>query len=218
VNSTEAAKLLVHCAAFDNRQPSRAAAEAWAVALRDVPLDADTLDAVARYYGTPPKDPNQRLWIQPHDVRAHRRSIRSERAQGFVYEPPGEEEHPRRFLARYRAQLEAVASGSVPAPIGAPALTGGPHKDVAEKIAEIGRAVPEDDDSQRGVFGVRCPKCDAPIGRSCWTPARRRRSAPHPARARLAAGDPVSTPGVDAEATRRQDASRRFLAEQGDAS
>lgn len=219
MNRTEAARLLVHCAAFDNRQPSRAASEAWAVALHDLPLDADTLDAVARYYGTAPKDPNQRLWIQPHDVRTHRRAIRSERAQGFVYEPPPENEPAQLYLARYRAQLDAVASGQVPAPSSTPALTGGPHRDVAARLPEIGRRVPEEDDSPaRGVHGVRCPQCKAAIGRPCRTPGGKRRPGPHPARERAAAGLPAEDPAAAAEAARRREASRRFLAEQGDAS
>ena len=65
----DAARLLAACAAFDNRQPSEMAKRAWATALNDVPLDQDCFDAVAAFYGTPPQDPNQRLWIQPHNVR-----------------------------------------------------------------------------------------------------------------------------------------------------
>lgn len=83
MNTAEAIRLLAHCAAFDNRQPSRAAAEAWAAALHDVPLDEDTLAAVARYYGTPDSDSGQK-WIQPHHVRTHRNALRDDRLG-----PPG---------------------------------------------------------------------------------------------------------------------------------
>lgn len=189
MNRAEAAELLGHAAAFDNRTVGIVDATAWAAALPDVPLDADTLAAVARFYGTPPKDPNQRLWMQPHDVRTHRRAIRSERALGFVYQPPLDAESGRTFLARYRAQLEAVASGRAPAPAGTPVLEGGPHESVAKRLAGFGREVPSEPDGRRGALGVPCPRCDAPIGRSCRTSVRRRRMAdPHPARIDAAKG------------------------------
>ena len=47
---SEASDLLTRCAGFDNRQPSASAAEAWASALRDIPLDADAFAAVDRFY------------------------------------------------------------------------------------------------------------------------------------------------------------------------
>src|SRR4051812_39890189 len=119
--------LLARAAAFDNRTVGRVDAEAWAAALHDVPYDDDATAAVARYYGTAPKDPSTRLWIQPHNVRSLRKTIRSERAEGFRYEPPALDETPREFLARYRGQLEAVASGRVTPPAGRLALEGGPH-------------------------------------------------------------------------------------------
>src|SRR5688500_14257928 len=111
----EASDLLTRCAGFDNRQPSAAAAIAWASALHDIPLDADAYAAVDRYYGTPPKDPNQRLWIQPHDVRRLRRTIRSERVEHFQYDQAGDEAPPE-LIARYRGQLDALASGRHPHP------------------------------------------------------------------------------------------------------
>ncbi|MGI5162748.1 hypothetical protein ACQEU3_47080 [Spirillospora sp. CA-253888] len=76
---TDAAELLLHCAAFDNRKPSAAAAKAWAAALHDVPLDEDTLNAVARYYGTPEPGETGNKWMQPHHVRTHRKAIRGAR-------------------------------------------------------------------------------------------------------------------------------------------
>jgi hypothetical protein len=194
VNPREAARLLGHAAAFDNRKPSEAAAVAWSVALSDVPLDEDTLAAVARFYGTPPKDPGERLWIQPHDVRTHRRAIRSERARHFVYAPPAVDEPGRPYLARYRQQLEGVASGRVPAPSDAPALTGPPAEKVAKFIAGIGRQVPDVGEVKRpGPGGVVCPKCSAPIGRPCRLASGRERGKPHPARVRVALGQPAAT-------------------------
>lgn len=79
MDKADAAQLLGYCAAFDNRTVGRVDATAWAAALRDVPCDGDALDAVARYYGTAPERPGERLWIQPHHVRAGRLAIRKER-------------------------------------------------------------------------------------------------------------------------------------------
>lgn len=191
----EASDLLSRCAAFDNRKPSLVAAQAWANALHDVPLDQDTFAAVDQFYATPPAKPGERLWIQPHDVRAHRRQIRADRTANFVYEPPAGDEDPA-FLTRFRAQLAAVASGIVAAPSTAPALEGGPHPDVVRALEGVGREVLDDDEDQAAVAAVRrpgplgreCPKCSASIGRPCRTPGGKER-VPHPAR-RGEAGDP----------------------------
>jgi hypothetical protein len=230
----EASDLLTRCAGFDNRQPSAAAAIAWASALGDIPLDADAYAAVDRYYGTPPKDPNQRLWIQPHDVRRLRRTIRSERLENFQYEPVGDEA-PAEFIARYRGQLDAIASGRRPAPADRLALTGGPHKDVAKALeaGSIGRTVPDSDDEalvdavrRVGPLGVECPSCGAPMGRPCKTPGGspkqplgKPRPKPHAARIRAAAGQAEQTPEQRAaEEQRIREASRRALARESEAS
>lgn len=194
MNIEEAKQLLAACAAFDNRQPSLIAARAWATALRDLPLDQDCFDAVARFYGTPPKTPGDRLWIQPHDVRTHRQAIRNERIENFVYDGDPDE-NPRQYLARYRRQLAATAAGQIAAPGTAPALTGGPHKDVAKELAAVGREVPGEDGEEepirrRGPLGVECPVCHAPIGRPCKTALRGRNAKTiHPARRRVAKGE-----------------------------
>lgn len=215
----EAAELLGHAAAFDNRTVGVVDARAWAAALPDVPLDADALAAVARFYGTPPKEPGTRLWIQPHDVRTHRRAIRSERAQHFVYEPPpAGDEDGQRYLARYRTQLGAVASGSVPPPSRAPALEGGPHRDVADALGGVGRRVPDEDEQptvrRPGPHGRPCPKCAAPIGRPCRLPDGRERGRPHPARVRVAQGLPAATETEQDIARRRESA--RLLTQEAD--
>ncbi|MFE9127037.1 hypothetical protein ACFYOF_16730 [Streptomyces sp. NPDC007148] len=185
----DAAKLLAACAAFDNRQPSQIARRAWARALHDVPLDDDCFDAVARFYGTPPKD-GQRLWIQPHDVRTHRAALRAERLANFVYTPPTGDTDPH-YIQRLRGQQHAVGSGSIPAPTTAPALEGGPHPTVVEQLAAIGRPVPTEDGTtteprsirRPGPLGRECPKCKAPIGRPCRLPDGDPRHTPHGARA-----------------------------------
>lgn len=230
MKTSEASNLLTRCAGFDNRQPSLAAAEAWASALADIPLDADTFAAVDRYYGTPPKDPNQRLWIQPHDVRRLRKTIRSERVEGFQYEPPDADETPGEFLARYRGQLQAVAAGRVTAPSGRLALEGGPHRSFVNELEargyHVGRDVPDTDEQavidtvrRAGPLGVQCPACGAVVGRPCKTPGGsakhplgKPRLRPHSARIRAAVGESDLTPQQQAaEEDRRRQASAAAL-------
>lgn len=231
MNRSEAALLLARAAAFDNRTVGRVDAEAWAAALNDVPFDDDATAAVARFYGTPPKDPSTRLWIQPHNVRSLRKTIRSERAEGFRYEPPALDETPREFLARYRGQLDAVASGRVTAPAGRLALEGGPHpaftRELEARGYQVGRTVPSTDEQaaiatvrRAGPLGVDCPACGAVMGRPCRTPGGtdkqplgKPRQRPHTARQRAAAGEGDLTPERRAaDEQRRREASRRALA------
>lgn len=222
---SEASDLLTRCTGFDNRQPSAAAAVAWSSALNDMPLDDDAFAAVDRFYGTPPKDPNQRLWIQPHDVRRIRRTIRSERLENFVYQP-ADDETPREYLSRLRGQQNAIASGRVAPPSERLALTGGPHPMVAGALGSVGRGVPDSDeealaDSVRraGPLGIACPKCGAAIGRPCKLPGGttkqpigRPRSNPHSARTAAASGRVQTDPAERArEEERRREASRLAL-------
>lgn len=229
MNRREAAELLGHCSAFDNRQPSEAAATAWASALHDIPMDNDTRAAVAVYYTTPPQDPNQRLWILPHHVRTLRAKIRSKRLENYQYEPICDETTGE-YLARYRGQVQAIASGRVAAPSGRPALEGGPSKEFVEELEarswQVGREVPDTDEEaladtvrRAGPLGIRCPACDAAIGRPCKTPGGtekhplgKPRPKPHSARIRAAAGQPEMTPEQRAaEEQRRREVSRRAL-------
>jgi hypothetical protein len=228
MNQKEAAELLGYCSGFDNRKPSLVAAVAWAAALYDVPLDQDAKDAVAAYYTTPPKDPDQKLWILPHHVRTLRAKIRSKRLENFQYEPLGDET-PAEYLARYRGQVQAIASGRVAPPTGQPALTGGPHLDVAKQLGGIGRAVPDSDEEsladtvrRTGPLGIACPSCNAAIGRPCKTPGGgekqplgKPRSTPHTARIRAAAGEPDLTPEQRAaEEQRTRDRTAQYFARQ----
>lgn len=210
MNPREAAELLGHCAMFDNRKPSQGAAVAWSAALHDVPLDDDARAAVAIYYSTPPQNPNERLWILPHHVRTLRAKIRSKRLENFQYEPLAGETVPE-YLARYRGQVKAIASGAVPSPTGRLALEGGPSKEfVAELEArgwEVGQAVEDRDEAaeladsvrRSGPLGVVCPveKCRAAVGKPCKAPGAsekqplgKPRLKPHSARIRAAAGEP----------------------------
>jgi hypothetical protein len=214
VNANEAAELLAHASGFDNRKPSLAAAVAWASALHDVPLDADAKAAVAAYYSTPPQDPSDRLWILPHHIRTLRSKIRSKRLENFQYEPIAGESVGE-FMARYRGQVQAIASGRRPAPVGRLALEGAPPKEFVRELAARGwegnRTVPESDEEAAeaelldtvrrvGPLGVVCPTCKAALGRPCKTPGGTRkhvlgrpRPKPHNARLRAAQGIPEPT-------------------------
>jgi hypothetical protein len=219
---SEASDLLTRCAGFDNRQPSAAAAVAWASALNDIPADTDAYAAIDRFYGTPPKDPNQRLWIQPHDVRRIRRTIRSERLENFQYEPVGNET-PGEFIARYRGQLDALATGRTAPPTGRLALTGGPHRDVARSLEGVGRTVPDSDEEaladtvrRAGPLGIQCPACGAAMGHPCKTPGGSRkqplgkpRLKPHTARITAASGQPAPDPAARAREEERLRAAAR---------
>lgn len=230
MNRAEAAELLGHCAAFDNRHDSKAAATAWAAALHDVPFDADTRAAVAAYYTTPPKDPDQRLWIMPHHVRTLRAKIRSARLENFQYEPI-EGETTGEYLARLRGQVRAIAAGRVAAPSGHPAIGGGPHpsfvNDLEARGYTIGRTVPDTDEQavidtvrRAGPLGVECPACSAAIGRPCKTPGGsdkqplgKPRKKPHSARLRAVAGrGELTDEQRAAEEQRRREASIAALA------
>lgn len=227
----EAAVLLAHAAAFDNRQPSGAAAEAWAAALHDVPLDDDAKAAIAAYYTTPPQNPNERLWILPHHVRTLRTKIRSKRLENFQYEPVDGETVPE-YLARLRGQTAAIASGRVAAPTGRLALEGGPSKEFMAELEARGwegnRTVdsPEvelaDTVRRSGPLGIECPACHAAIGKPCKTPGAtekhplgKPRSKPHSARLRAANGQTEQTVEERAaEEQRIREMSARHLARQ----
>ncbi|MFG3136066.1 hypothetical protein ACGFZA_07565 [Streptomyces sp. NPDC048211] len=230
MNQKEAAELLGHCSAFDNRKPSAAAATAWAAALHDVPLDQDTKAAVAAYYSTPPKDPDAKLWIQPHHVSTLRSKIRSARLENFQYTPIADET-PREYLARYRGQVQAIASGRVAPPTDRLALEGGPSATFMRQLEDRGwegnRAVPDSDEEtladtvrRAGPLGIECPACSAAIGHPCNTgratakyPLGKPMPKPHAARLREVSGEAQLT--VEQRAAQEQrirEASARTLA------
>jgi hypothetical protein len=237
MNPREAAELLGHCAAFDNRKPSQGAAIAWSAALHDVPLDVDAKAAVASYYTTAPKDPDGKLWILPHHVRTLRSKIRSARLENFQYEPIADET-PAEFLARYKGQVQAIASGLVAGPSGQPALEGGPSREFMRELEARGwegnRTVDDDEhaveveviDSVRrsGPLGIECPACQAAIGKPCKAPGAsekqpmgKPRLKPHTARLRAANGESELTAAQLASQEQAIKArSAQFLAREAD--
>ncbi|MGC4946207.1 zinc finger domain-containing protein [Streptomyces sp. DT224] len=245
MDKADAAELLGYCAAFDNRTVGEVDATAWAAALHDVPYDADTTAAVARYYGTAPERAGERLWIQPHHVRSGRLAIRQERLGTTLpaYVPPAEVETGAEFVRRRRAQLDAVASGRmVGAPVGR--LTGGPAHNFTQELARrfgdnaVGREIPDDEPPavdpvvaavrRPGPLGVECPSCSAAIGRPCQKIGSlgaegrtRTLRVPHSARARLARGEVIERETPEAIEQRRAVALARLeqmIANQGAAS
>lgn len=221
MNPTEAAALLAHASGFDNRQPSVAAAQAWSAALRDIPFDQDARDAVAAYYTTPPQNPTEKLWILPHHVRTLRTKLRNARLENFQYEPLPDETVAE-YLARYRGQVQAIASGRIAAPTNRPALEGGPSREFMAELEARGwegtRTIPDTDqpaaeavDTVRrpGPLGIPCPDCRAEIGFPCKTsfatrkhPLGRPLAKPHSARVRTAAGERL--PSAEERAAQEQ--------------
>lgn len=235
MNPTEAAELLGHAAAFDNRNPSAAAAVAWAAALEDMPLDADAKAAVALYYRTPPQNPNDRLWILPHHIRTLRSKIRADRLENFQYEPLPDETVPE-YLARYQGQVQAIASGRVAAPSGRLELEGGADAFMRELEArgmsfdgetsddEPARAELLDSVRRSGPLGIECPACKAAIGKPCKTPGGtdrqpigKPRLKPHTARLRAASGESeAATEERAAEERRIRQMSAQHLAREAE--
>jgi hypothetical protein len=200
MDDLDAGALLAHAAAFDNRRASEAANRAWAEALKDIPLDQDALDAVARYYAEPAAttDLDGSRRIQPHHVIALRRRIRDERIpEGqFTYPVADPDETGSEFVQRRRAQLRAIADGSQQAET-IRELKGGPHQAVAGAIREIGRMpahIRTQLATEAGIgkrraqwpeLAVPCPlhDCRADAWRPCRTPSgREMRQGTHPSR------------------------------------
>lgn len=217
----EAGRLLALAAARDQRTVGDADVLAWHSDLNTASVSyTDAEAALAGFYVEQARlQPRDRFRATTPDVIAAARRIREQRLANFVYEPDGDETTAQ-YLTRRRIQITAVADGRIPAG-GPPPLAGGPHPDVAKALAGVGRVVADRDPAEAtvarpGPLGVRCPKCSAAIGRSCRRPARGDRLGkecdPHPARARVAAGEPGELEDP-AEIARRRAVSAAKLAE-----
>jgi hypothetical protein len=194
--------------------------------------------------------------LHPYTLDEAKTAVRALITEGAVFVAPGEilgriRKHRAQLLDRhteveppqagtlagYRrgllAERRAVASGQVP-PNDIPplALTGGPHRTVAQALADIGRDIPPDAPDPEavaqaraiaraaGIYGIDCPTCQAPIGHRCRRgPLGKTRPTAHPERRRAAAGQMPTEEeqaAAQAEVRRRQEASRRALQEIGE--
>lgn len=109
----EAQGLLTVAAAFDNRKPDEAAAQAWAMALGDLPF-YDCRDAIVRHYQASGE------WVMPAKVIADVKRVRAKRLEDHTpltpprHDCPSEdctcEEFQRAWLKEARRR---VANGEV---------------------------------------------------------------------------------------------------------
>lgn len=215
MNNREAVMLVRYVRALcPNQKIDEYTPDAWSDVIADYELDDCRAACVALAARQP--------FIAPAEIITEVRKTRRARLENFIYEPPAIES-TEEFLDNLRRQIAGVASGAIPAPTTAPALTGGPHKSVEEHLAGIGQQIPGRDEPRPpryGPLGVHCPNCYSPIGRPCRTPHGKER---RPHTARLAA---AGTPGVDAplppeqaaaEEARRRKASQAHLEADGGA-
>lgn len=107
MNTADAAEALAMCAAYDNRTPTRIAAEAWAAALPDIRVE-DVKTAIVDHYG------QSREWIMPADIATAVRVIRARRlADASTPQPPEtiDPDDVPKMLAWTRARNAAIGDG-----------------------------------------------------------------------------------------------------------
>lgn len=114
MKKSEAGEALTFCAAFDQRTIGYADAEAWALALPDVPWDATSRQAIADFYTAPSSDYDRdsRRFIQPHHLRTGRSRIR-ERRLAAIAEPPPNTVEGVGYHDELRAVRKAIADGLI---------------------------------------------------------------------------------------------------------
>lgn len=111
MSPADAGKLLLYASAFDNRQPSEAAARAWADVLdRRVNL-ADGREAIGAHYAV------TRDWIMPADINRGVLTIRRARLDGMESPQPPQalDGHPGREMTWQREYRHAIGSGATEA-------------------------------------------------------------------------------------------------------
>lgn len=133
-------------------------------------------------------------FVSPAEIIAEIRQRRADSAADFVGPglpaavPDADPDDVQAYLAALRQQRTRAADGQQ--------LT---RRPVAALVAGVGRKVPTKDlpEVRRpGPLGMVCPQCDAPIGRPCRLPGGAERGKPHPARRRVARGEPAFTDGA----------------------
>ncbi|NUP24132.1 MAG: hypothetical protein HOZ81_50370 [Streptomyces sp.] len=118
-------------------------------------------------------------FISPAEIIAEIRDTAAARMDDFEYEPGDPDEPAHIYLARRRAQIQAVRDGRRPAALALPPANG------RADLSQIGRQIPPEQQPVRrpGPLGVDCPRCHSPAGKGCRTTHRGRHMADvHPAR------------------------------------
>lgn len=217
IDAIQVGRLLALAAARDQRTTGDADAIAWYSDLNTAGVTFDDAEAaITRYYATvwPREEPSRRFRITAPVIIELVGKTRSERLDGFVYQPrPGETGEE--YTARRRAQVTAVANGQVPRGISAPEiLRPRPVAALVSGVADARKLPPEIaeilDRRRPRAQQVDCPweACRARAGQPC-TNQRGQERAPHPSRidawavlnapcprCRTAPGDPCRVPGT----------------------
>lgn len=110
MKKSEVPLLFALLAAFDQRTTGHADVEAWYLALKDVPWDESTMEAVATFYGGP--GAQERRWMQPHDLKRCRRKLREDRLERITLPPPNDVEGVPSPVEE-RAVIRAVGDGVI---------------------------------------------------------------------------------------------------------
>jgi len=227
ITAVEVGMLLGLAAARDQRTVGDTDIVAWHKDLNRARVTyPDAEAAMDQFYGVdlPALPRERRFRITAADVIAAVQKIRGGRLETFQYRPPATEDDPA-YYARLRGQIRDVASGALPAPVERLMITGGPHRDITDRSAGIGRQIPADDSPaaqarKLGPLGYECPECHAVVGHRCRNAGLGKpRRLSHPLRLRLAAGKPLPTPvqlaAEQLEMDRRIAASKARLAAEG---
>lgn len=222
IDLEETSEVLALAAARDQRTVGEADILAWHADLNAGRVTRnDAVAALTRFYAVEMAglEPDERRRVTTPDVISLARKIRNERLENFLYEPPSGDSDPQ-YLARLRGQIAEVMDGRRTPLAALPPMEGGPAPKVLALLAGIGEMPDMGDDKpaetspvkRPGPLGVRCPTCQAAIGRPCRAPERNgkqgREKAPHNARRVLATGGQLTDPAVEqAEIARRRAAS-----------
>lgn len=111
MDKAEVAMLFGLLAAFDQRTTGRADVEAWYLALRAVPWDDSTQQAVADFYGG--AGPAERRWMQPHDLIRCRKKLRADRLEKITPRPAPNDVEGVPSWEEERAIIRAIGDGVI---------------------------------------------------------------------------------------------------------
>lgn len=233
IDYEQAGELLGLAAARDQRTVGDADILAWSEDLTAAGITYDDAKtAIGAFYQEMARRPRQdRYRATPIDLIDIARRQRRDRLANLRYDGDPDETTAQ-FLARLRGRIAAVADGRIDPDAGLRALgpgTPAQQKRMVRALAGVGRAIPAEEQpdggepatsrrvARLGPLSVRCPTCQAPIGRKCRAGTTAHPRRPHRDRvdaSRAAAGQPVTEREDPAEIERRRAASARYLAEQ----